>query len=109
MVMCPSVDLCQQVQSVVTSLRSSDDASLVTSEISPAGFSRYMRRPDILLGTPGSILTTLIDMHKEVVKKILDGVGYVVVDEADLMLTGSYRSQIDRLFQASFSSLCPSL
>lgn len=97
MVMCPSVDLCQQVQSVLMSIVS----PILTSEIAPGGFSRYQQRPDILLGTPGSILCTLIDMKKEVANRILDGVGYVVVDEADLMLTGSYRSQIDRLFQAS--------
>ena len=81
----------------------SSDAAPIKTEISPGGLSRYTQRPDVLLGTPGSILVAIKDMHKAWRSPILDRVGYIVVDEADLMLTGSYRLQLDRLLQVNFS------
>jgi len=86
------------VQTVLKSLVLENE-QVVESEISPSGFSRYKRRPDVLLGTPGSVLTALSDMGKHIANRILTRVGYVIIDEADLMLSGSYRPQIERLLQ----------
>lgn len=104
LVLCPSVDLCQQVQSVIFDLCGTN-GSLVRSEISPAGLSRYLQRPDILLGTPGSFLTTITEMQSKATNAIINSVGICVMDEADLMLVGSYRTQIDRLLQVRFPEL----
>eukprot|EP00210_Caulerpa_lentillifera_P004000 g3816.t1 len=97
LVLCPTLDLCHQVQSVLKSLDLENEP--IEVEISPGGFSRYKQRPDVLVGTPGSVLTTLLDMGKNTANRILIHVGYVVIDEADIMLAGSYRPQIDRLLQ----------
>ena len=98
-VLCPCADLCFQVQSVIRSL--SSDMAPIRTEVSPGGLSRYTQRPDVLLGTPGSILTAIKDMHKAWKAPILNSVGYIIVDEADMMMTGAYRIHLDRLLKVS--------
>ncbi|XP_058192904.1 DEAD-box ATP-dependent RNA helicase 22 [Rhododendron vialii] len=99
LVLCPNVMLCEQVVRMANGL--CDDAGepllRVAAVCGRQGWP--VDAPDIIVSTPVALLNYLraIDSEKRRHADILRGVKYVVFDEADMLLCGSFQNQVIRL------------
>lgn len=57
------------------------------------------RNPDIVIATPGGLLSSLRDLDRGYVNDWLAGVGNIVFDEADMLMTGGYSSKVQILVE----------
>ncbi|VAI32145.1 unnamed protein product [Triticum turgidum subsp. durum] len=99
LVFCPNVMLCEQVVSMANSLLdvSGEPLKRAVAVCGPKGWPAV--RPDILVATPAALLNYLFDYDPERRRreKFLRSVKYIVFDEADMLLCGSFENQIIRL------------
>lgn len=98
LVLCPNVMLCEQVVRMANSL--CDEAGepfLKAAAIISLRLS--VKDPDIIVSTPVGFQSYLysIDPDKRGRTDFLRGVKFVVFDEADLLLCGSFQNQVIRL------------
>ncbi|KAI4990687.1 hypothetical protein ZWY2020_039058 [Hordeum vulgare] len=99
LVFCPNVMLCEQVVSMANSLLdvSGEPLKRAAAVCGPKGWPAV--HPDILVATPAALLNYLFDYDPERRRreKFLRSVKYIVFDEADMLLCGSFENQIIRL------------
>ncbi|KAJ4959723.1 hypothetical protein NE237_019633 [Protea cynaroides] len=99
LVLCPNVMLCEQVVRMANSLRD-DNGELLLRVASVCGRQLWpVAQPHILVSTPASLLNYLyaIDHEKRRRPDFIRHVEYVVFDEADMLLCGSFQNQVIRL------------
>ncbi|XP_050203462.1 DEAD-box ATP-dependent RNA helicase 22 [Mercurialis annua] len=96
LVLCPNVLLCEQVVRMANGL--CDDNGEPLLNVSSLGGRQGwpVKRPDIIVSTPAALLNN-IDTRKERRLNIMRAVKYVVFDEADMLLCGSFQNQVIRL------------
>ncbi|WP_161622641.1 DEAD/DEAH box helicase [Cesiribacter andamanensis] len=97
-VLTPTRELCMQVASEIDSLRGDKKLSIVTvygGQSISLQIKDLKRGADIVVGTPGRV----IDMLDRGVLK-LEGVKYVVLDEADEMLNMGFAEDVERILQS---------
>ncbi|CAI0386466.1 unnamed protein product [Linum tenue] len=96
LVLCPNVLLCEQVVRMANGLRDGNGDPLikVAAVCGRQGWPVY--QPDILVSTPAALLNN-IEPKKQRKMSFLRGVKYVVFDEADMLLCGSFQNQVIRL------------
>ncbi|XP_073011198.1 DEAD-box ATP-dependent RNA helicase 22 [Typha latifolia] len=99
LVLCPNVMLCEQVVYMAKSLlnESSEPLLKIAAVCGQKGWPAA--RPDIVVSTPAALLNYLFefDPEKRHRESFLRDVKFVVFDEADMLLCGSFQNQIIRL------------
>ncbi|KAF3786228.1 DEAD-box ATP-dependent RNA helicase 22 [Nymphaea thermarum] len=99
LVLCPNVMLCQQVVSMTNCLKNMDGSPLLRASAVCGNQGWPITQPDVLVTTPAALLNNLFafDPKRRRRTAFLRDVKYVVFDEADLLLCGSFQNQVIRL------------
>ncbi|KAL2344278.1 hypothetical protein Fmac_005563 [Flemingia macrophylla] len=96
LVLCPNVQLCEQVVRMANSL-SRDDGETIVSVAAICGRQGWpIREPDIIVTTPAALLN-YVDLDRTRRMEFMRSVKYVVFDEADMLLCGSFQNKVIRL------------
>ncbi|CAH8256410.1 unnamed protein product [Arabidopsis lyrata] len=96
LILCPNVMLCEQVVRMVNGLLGEDGNPLLRVEAVCGAQGWPDRLPDIIVSTPAALLNN-IEPKRNRRLEFLRSVKYVVFDEADMLLCGSFQNQIIRL------------
>ncbi|CAK9182497.1 unnamed protein product [Ilex paraguariensis] len=99
LVLCPNVMLCEQVSRMANCLYGDNGEPLLRIAAVCGRQGWPVNEPDILVSTPAALLNYLygIDPEKRRRADFIRGVKYVVFDEADMLLCGSFQNQFIRL------------
>ncbi|KAG6429613.1 hypothetical protein SASPL_107665 [Salvia splendens] len=99
LVLCPNVMLCEQVVRMANSLLDGAGEPLLKAAAVCGRQGLIVKDPDIIVSTPVALLNYLYAIDPERCKRtdFIRGVKYVVFDEADLLLCGSFQNQVIRL------------
>ncbi|XP_075493114.1 DEAD-box ATP-dependent RNA helicase 22-like isoform X1 [Primulina tabacum] len=99
LVLCPNVMLCEQVARMANSLIDDNGVPFLTASAICGRQGLSIKEPDIIVSTPVALLNFLyaIDPEKRRSADHIRRVKYVVFDEADLLLCGSFQNQVIRL------------
>ncbi|KAL3840987.1 hypothetical protein ACJIZ3_025578 [Penstemon smallii] len=99
LVLCPNVMLCEQVVRMANSLCNDSGEPLLRAAAICGRQGLLVKEPEIIVSTPVALLNYLyaidVDRHKRA--DLIRSVKYVVFDEADLLLCGSFQNQVIRL------------
>lgn len=99
LVLCPNAMLCEQVVHMANSLLDESGKPLKSAAAvcGPKGWPAA--QPDILVATPAALLNYLFDYDPEKRRRerFLRRVKFIVFDEADMLLCGSFENQVIRL------------
>lgn len=96
LVLCPNVVLCEQVVRMANALSADNGEPLVRAVAVCGGQGWPIGKPDIIVSTPAALLNN-IDPKRRRRMAFVRGVKYVVFDEADMLLCGSFQNQVIRL------------
>nr|AKF43354.1 DEA(D/H)-box RNA helicase family protein [Erodium texanum] len=96
LVLCPNIMLCEQVVRMANSLCNSSGQPLLSVATVGGQQGWPVKEPDIMVSTPAALLNN-IEPEKYRRLEFLRAVKYVVFDEADMLLCGSFQNQIIRL------------
>ncbi|XP_057856912.2 DEAD-box ATP-dependent RNA helicase 22 isoform X1 [Cryptomeria japonica] len=99
LVLCPNVMLCEQVARMASNLHDSNGYPLLTVMAVCGNQGWPVVQPDILISTPGALLNSLLAFDPRKLRRTVftRDVKYVVFDEADMLLCGSFQNQVVRL------------
>ncbi|KAL8161597.1 hypothetical protein V2J09_013086 [Rumex salicifolius] len=99
LVLCPNVMLCEQVVQMASSICNEDGEPLLRAAAICGKQGWPVKRPDIVVSTPVALLNYLYadDRERNRTSNFLRRVKFVVFDEADLLLCGSFQNQVIRL------------
>lgn len=99
LVLCPNVMLCEQVVRMANSVCGDNGEPLLRAAAVCGKQGWPVKKPDIIVSTPVALLNYLYDADRERNREFnfVRGVKYVVFDEADLLLCGSFQNQVVRL------------
>ncbi|RDX99462.1 DEAD-box ATP-dependent RNA helicase 22, partial [Mucuna pruriens] len=96
LVLCPNVQLCEQVVRMANSL-CRDNGETIVSVAAICGRQGWpIREPDVIVTTPAALLN-YVDLDRTRRIEFMRGVKYVVFDEADMLLCGSFQNKVIRL------------
>jgi superfamily II DNA/RNA helicase len=106
LVLCPNAALCQQVVAAASSLRDSEGKTLLSACQVSSSKAPPFQVPDIVVSTPGALLNLLKDDGYNYGQLWSEAglsrrVKHIVVDEADLLITGGYIKDLTRLLDVS--------
>ncbi|XP_073294126.1 DEAD-box ATP-dependent RNA helicase 22 isoform X2 [Primulina huaijiensis] len=95
LVLCPNVMLCEQVARMANSLIDDNGVPFLTASAICGRQGLSIKEPDIIVSTPVALLNFLyaIDPEKRRSADCIRRLKYVVFDEADLLLCGSFQNQ----------------
>ncbi|TXG56364.1 hypothetical protein EZV62_017677 [Acer yangbiense] len=96
LVLCPNVLLCEQVARMANGLFGDNGEPLLRAAAICGRQGWPVDKPDIIVSTPAALLNN-IDPKKHRRLDFIRGVKYVVFDEADMLLCGSFQNQVIRL------------
>ncbi|KAK6788967.1 hypothetical protein RDI58_012766 [Solanum bulbocastanum] len=99
LVLCPNVMLCEQVVRMANNL-CNDSGTPLLSIAAVCGRQVWpVKEPDVMVSTPAALLNYLysIDPERRRRSEFIRSVKYVVFDEADMLLCGSFQNQVVRL------------
>ncbi|KAI7999105.1 DEAD-box ATP-dependent RNA helicase 22 [Camellia lanceoleosa] len=99
LVLCPNVMLCEQVVRMADCLCGDNGEPLLRVAAVCGRQGWPVEEPDIIVSTPAALLNYLyaIDPERRRRSDFVRGVKYVVFDEADMLLCGSFQNQVVRL------------
>lgn len=99
LILCPNVMLCEQVVRMANCVCGDNGKPLLRAAAVCGRQGWPVDEPDIIVSTPVALLNCLyaIDAKKTRRSDFLRGVKYVVFDEADMLLCGSFQNQVIRL------------
>ncbi|KAI3970562.1 hypothetical protein MKX01_024209 [Papaver californicum] len=99
LVLCPNVMLCEQVTKMANCLVSDSGDPLLRVAAVCGRQGWPVAPPDIIVSTPAALLNYLfaIDPDRRRRTDFVRGLKYVVFDEADMLLCGSFQNQVIRL------------
>ncbi|KAF7809249.1 DEAD-box ATP-dependent RNA helicase 22 [Senna tora] len=96
LILCPNVQLCEQVVRMANSLHR-DNSEPIVSVAAICGRQGWpTREPDVIVTTPVALLN-YVDQNRRRRLEFMRGVKYVVFDEADMLLCGSFQNKVIRL------------
>ncbi|GLT36498.1 hypothetical protein SLA2020_108710 [Shorea laevis] len=96
LVLCPNVLLCEQVVRMANGLYGENGEPLVRVAAACGRQGWPSKEPHVIVSTPAALLNN-IDPRKHRRLDFIRGVKYVVFDEADMLLCGSFQNQVIRL------------
>ncbi|KAL1828766.1 DEAD-box ATP-dependent RNA helicase 22 [Daucus carota subsp. sativus] len=99
LVLCPNVMLCEQVVRMANCICKDSGEPLLRAAAVCGRQGWPAEEPDIVVSTPAALLNYLyaIDPDRRRRSNFMRGVKYVVFDEADMLLCGSFQNQVIRL------------
>lgn len=99
LVLCPNVMLCEQVVRMANCICTDSGEPLLRAAAVCGRQGWPPEEPDIIVSTPAALLNYLyaIDPDRRRRSNFMRGVKYVVFDEADMLLCGSFQNQVIRL------------
>lgn len=99
LVLCPNVMLCEQVVRMANCICNDSGEPLLRAAAVCGRQGWPSEEPDIIVSTPAALLNYLyaIDPDRRRRSNFMRGVKYVVFDEADMLLCGSFQNQVIRL------------
>lgn len=99
LILCPNVMLCEQVVRMANCVCDEESKPLLRSAAVCGRQGWPVHKPDIIVSTPVALLNCLyaIDAKRTRRSDFLCSVKYVVFDEADMLLCGSFQNQVIRL------------
>ncbi|MCD7465098.1 hypothetical protein HAX54_000551 [Datura stramonium] len=99
LVLCPNVMLCEQVVRMANSLCNDSGTPLLRIAAVCGRQVWPVKEPDVMVSTPAALLNYLysIDLERRRRSEFLRSVKYVVFDEADMLLCGSFQNQVVQL------------
>lgn len=99
LVLCPNVMLCEQVVRMANCICDDIGEPLLRAAAVCGRQGWPVNEPDIIVSTPAALLNYLyaIDPERRRRSDFIRGVKYVVFDEADMLLCGSFQNQVIRL------------
>lgn len=99
LVLCPNVMLCEQVVRMANSLCNDSGAPLLRIAAVCGRQVWPVKEPDVMVSTPAALLNYLysIDPERRRRSDFIRSVKYVVFDEADMLLCGSFQNQVVRI------------
>ncbi|KAF9604462.1 hypothetical protein IFM89_006744 [Coptis chinensis] len=99
LVLCPNVMLCEQVVRMANCINNDSGQPLLQVSAVCGRQGWPVSQPDILVSTPAALLNYLyaLDPERRRRSDFLRGLKYVVFDEADMLLCGSFQNQVIRL------------
>lgn len=99
LVLCPNAMLCEQAARMASNLHGPHGDPLLKVMAVCGSQGWPVVQPDVLISTPGTLLNCLFafDPRKRRRTAFIRDVKYVVFDEADMLLCGSFKNQIVRL------------
>lgn len=99
LVLCPNVMLCEQVVRMANSLCNDSGTPLLRIAAVCGRQVWPVKEPDVMVSTPAALLNFLysIDPERRRRSEFIHSVKYVVFDEADMLLCGSFQNQVVRL------------
>ncbi|XP_054795367.1 DEAD-box ATP-dependent RNA helicase 22-like isoform X2 [Prosopis cineraria] len=96
LVLCPNVQLCEQVAQMANSI-CGDDGTPMVSVAAICGRQGWpIHEPDIIVTTPVALLN-YVEQNRNRRMEFMRSVKYVVFDEADMLLCGSFQNKVIRL------------
>lgn len=101
-VLCPNTALCKQVKSVADSLTTQEGHCLASTEFAYDVIADVSCSPDIVVSTPAGLLSCLKDLDRSFVNEWLAGIASVVIDEADMLMTGGYHPKLKMLMEVKY-------
>ncbi|XP_073014717.1 DEAD-box ATP-dependent RNA helicase 22-like isoform X2 [Primulina eburnea] len=107
LVLCPNVMLCEQVARMANSLIDDNGVPFLTASAICGRQGLSIKEPDIIVSTPVALLNFLyaIDPEKRRSADHIRRLKYVVFDEADLLLCGSFQNQESDSFPLKSSEI----
>lgn len=111
--LCPNTALCEQALAVAQSLRNADGTPLVRAAFVSSSSPPPFDAPDVAICTPAA-LTRMLATYGTYYgwewtrAGLVDRIAHVVVDEADLLLTGGFARETQKLLDVR-SRLPPAL
>lgn len=99
LVLCPNVMLCEQVVRMANCL-CHEDGQAILSAVAICGRQGWSTlEPNLIVSTPVALLNHLyaIDVEAHRRSDFIRSVKYVVIDEADMLLSGGFQNQVIRL------------
>eukprot|EP00268_Persea_americana_P069641 TRINITY_DN9933_c0_g1_i1.p1 TRINITY_DN9933_c0_g1~~TRINITY_DN9933_c0_g1_i1.p1 ORF type:complete len:617 (+),score=112.94 TRINITY_DN9933_c0_g1_i1:60-1853(+) len=98
-ILCPNVMLCEQVVRMASCLCDGNGEPLLRISAVCGRQGWPVSRPEIIVSTPAALLNCLfaLDPEKRRRTEFIRDVKYVVFDEADMLLCGSFQNQVIRL------------
>lgn len=99
LVLCPNVMLCEQVVRMANCIRDDNGEPLLRVAAVCGRQGWPVNEPNIIVSTPAALLNYLhaIDPERRRRADFIRNVKYVVFDEADMLLCGSFQNQVIRL------------
>ncbi|KAI4314277.1 hypothetical protein L6164_027202 [Bauhinia variegata] len=96
LVLCPNVQLCEQVVRMANCLCGENGKPFVNVAAVCGRQGWPTREPDVIVSTPAALLN-YVDRDKLHRMEFMRGVKHVVFDEADMLLCGSFQNKVIRL------------
>ncbi|KAK4261262.1 hypothetical protein QN277_004285 [Acacia crassicarpa] len=96
LVLCPNVQLCEQVVQMANSICGDNGAPIVSVAAICGRQGWPIREPDIIVTTPVALLNS-VEQSRHRRMEFMRSVKYVVFDEADMLLCGSFQNKVIRL------------
>ncbi|KAJ8547801.1 hypothetical protein K7X08_021037 [Anisodus acutangulus] len=99
LVLCPNVMLCEQVVQMANSLCNDSGTPLLNIAAVCGRHVWPVKEPDVMVSTPAALLNYVysIDLERRRRSEFIRSVKYVVFDEADMLLCGSFQNQVLQL------------
>ncbi|KAK4358202.1 hypothetical protein RND71_023812 [Anisodus tanguticus] len=99
LVLCPNVMLCEQVVRMANSLCNDSGTPLLNIAAVCGRHVWPVKEPDVMVSTPAALLNYVysIDLERRRRSEFIRSVKYVVFDEADMLLCGSFQNQVLQL------------
>lgn len=107
LILCPNLVLCEQVHQVIQHLfnepSDNGDAMVRSSVVSSKSPPPY-QFPDVVITTPGALFSLIFESggalgHEWTKDGFLELIRYVVLDECDMLLGGSFGKQIEQIME----------
>lgn len=104
LVLCANAALCQQVVATTEALCDSDKAPLVRAVQVSSSLPPPFETPDVIVATPGGLMALITGSGRHygglwTSEGLARAVKHVIVDEADLLTTGGYAKDLNRILE----------
>ncbi|XP_028754378.1 DEAD-box ATP-dependent RNA helicase 22 [Neltuma alba] len=96
LVLCPNVQLCEQVVQMASGICGDNGAPIVSVAAICGRQGWPVHEPDIIVTTPVALLN-YVEQSRSRRMEFMRGAKYVVFDEADMLLCGSFQNKVIRL------------
>jgi superfamily II DNA/RNA helicase len=107
LILCPNLVLCEQVHQVIERVfnsSSNGDKAMIRSTVVSSKHPPPYQFPDVVITTPGALFSLIFESggalgHEWTRDGFAELIRYVVLDECDMLLGGSFGKQIEQILE----------